>query len=148
MPYMTKKRRIPQCFAAEEPVKRMNDDEVLAQTSIFNQSAHHASGSFIFWIFYELARNPAYGYEADDTSSDYDDIPYLNAVLQETPRFHPIVTTIFRQATHDDYPALYPGYIAVQRRDDHSHCCRERSAHLVPIIATICTHLFMGQHGS
>ncbi|KAI3619990.1 cytochrome p450 [Moniliophthora roreri] len=89
-----------------------------------------------------------YGYEADDTSSDYDDIPYLNAVLQETPRFHPIVTTIFRQATHDDYPALYPGYIAVQRRDDHSHCCRERSAHLVPIIATICTHLFMGQHGS
>jgi hypothetical protein len=60
---------------AEEPAKRMSDEEVIAQTSYdillsfrlhcinlnkrtIIQAGHHTVGSLLSWICYELAKNP------------------------------------------------------------------------------------------
>ncbi|KAI3615648.1 cytochrome p450 [Moniliophthora roreri] len=105
------------CNDAEELKQRMTEEEVVAQTTSIMQAGHHVSGATMAWLFYELAKHPEdqerivdeiktfrtkLGSISKLTSSDYDAMPYLNAVIKESLRFHSVISLLNREATYDD----------------------------------------------
>ncbi|ESK81020.1 cytochrome p450 [Moniliophthora roreri MCA 2997] len=109
---------------AKEPEKRLDAEEASSQMSTIIMAGHETSGNTLLWLFYELARHPAdqerlikeihhireqKGSDSDLSASDYDSMPFLNAVIKETLRLHPIVTSLIREASEDDIiPLEYP----------------------------------------
>ncbi|KAG7444714.1 cytochrome P450 [Guyanagaster necrorhizus] len=103
--------------AQEEEKKRLSDDEVLAQIATLTLAGHETTASTLTWTLFELCNHPAqqdriraeiaqvrsrYQTKGELTSADYDSMPFMNAVIKETLRFHPIVPTLFRVAACDD----------------------------------------------
>ncbi|EEB96393.1 hypothetical protein MPER_04481 [Moniliophthora perniciosa FA553] len=109
---------------AKEPEKRLGAEEALSQMSTIIMAGHETSGNTLIWLFYELARHAAdqerlikeihqvreqKGSNSDLTASDYDSMPFLNAIVKETLRLHPIATRLVREASEDDViPLEYP----------------------------------------
>ncbi|KAK0449910.1 cytochrome P450 [Armillaria borealis] len=83
--------------ADEEQKKRLSDDEVLAQVISLTLAGYETTSSTLSWLLYELFRA-----EDELSSADYDGMPFMNAVIKETLRFHPIIPTIMRVAGSDD----------------------------------------------
>ncbi|KAL0066653.1 hypothetical protein AAF712_006256 [Marasmius tenuissimus] len=87
-------------------------------------AGHETSASSLNWILYELARHPEYQEkiyqeikelreqtrnEQELSSRDVEGLTYLNAVIKESLRLHPIVPELIRQAEVDDViPLDYP----------------------------------------
>ncbi|KAK0214101.1 cytochrome P450 [Armillaria fumosa] len=101
----------------EEEKKRLSDDEVLAQITSLTLAGHETTASTLTWTLFELCNHPEqqdriraeiaevrsrYATKGELTSADYDGMPFMNAVIKETLRFHPIVPALLRIATHDD----------------------------------------------
>ncbi|KAK7043140.1 hypothetical protein VNI00_008494 [Paramarasmius palmivorus] len=113
---------ISRSLDATDSDKRMDVEEALSQMSTIILAGHETSGNTLTWLFYELARNPAdqerlvkeiqhtKEQKGDELSaSDYDAMPFLNAVIKETLRLHPIVLRLTREAEEDDIiPLAYP----------------------------------------
>ncbi|KAF9257537.1 cytochrome P450 [Marasmius fiardii PR-910] len=107
---------------AEDPRKRLSEGEMLAQMSTIIQAGHHTTGYSLAWILYGLAAHPEDQrkvYEevkyvrdrksGEFTSSDYDSMNHLTAVLKEALRLHPVVTTLEREASKNDLlPLEFP----------------------------------------
>ncbi|ESK96486.1 cytochrome p450 [Moniliophthora roreri MCA 2997] len=104
-------------YKAEEPNKRMNDEEVIAQTATIIQAGHGTTGTTTSWLIYELANHPEdqmriveeikavrakIGFDTEFAVADYDAMPYFNAVIKENLRFHSVISFIARQASCDD----------------------------------------------
>ncbi|PBK92259.1 cytochrome P450 [Armillaria gallica] len=102
-------------YLMEDPSKRMSEEEIYSQLSTFTVAGHDTTATTTAWLLYELSRHPHIQAQireeilqtreccqGDLTSSDYDSMPLLNAVIKETLRVHPFVTTLIRVATQDD----------------------------------------------
>ncbi|KAK0449894.1 cytochrome P450 [Armillaria borealis] len=110
--------------ADEEQKKRLSDDEVLAQVATLTLAGHETTASTLTWLLYELCNHPEHqkrirqeiaevrtrvGAEDDLSSTDYDSMPFMNAVIKETLRLYPILPAIMRVAGSDDViPLLEP----------------------------------------
>ncbi|KAK0441529.1 cytochrome P450 [Desarmillaria tabescens] len=102
--------------SSSDPKTRLNDDEVLTLMNGMLFAGHETSGTTISWLLLELAKAPAIQQKLraeiranqalqsrnDLVPSDLDAMPYLNAVLKETLRFHPISYNSPRIASRDD----------------------------------------------
>ncbi|EGN99109.1 hypothetical protein SERLA73DRAFT_181928 [Serpula lacrymans var. lacrymans S7.3] len=104
---------------AEDAKKRINEDEMLSQIATLLLAGHETTANTLVWTLYELARHPedqqkvreeiaavrkeveARGDE-DFVPSDFDSMPFMNAVLKESLRLHPIVAALFREAAGED----------------------------------------------
>ncbi|KAF9223490.1 cytochrome P450 [Gyrodon lividus] len=97
---------------------RLSEKEMLSQIATLLVAGHDTISSAVTWTLYELSRHPedqqrvrheikvararAEGRGDDDLiSSDYDGMAFTNAVIKESLRFHPIVPTLFRDASFD-----------------------------------------------
>ncbi|KAK0463413.1 cytochrome P450 [Armillaria novae-zelandiae] len=102
-------------YLRENASKRMSEEEIYSQLSTFTLAGHDTTATTTAWLLYELSCHPHIQAqireeilqtreccEGDLTSSDYDSMPLLNAVIKETLRVHPFVTTLIRVATQDD----------------------------------------------
>ncbi|KAG7086137.1 hypothetical protein E1B28_002096 [Marasmius oreades] len=75
---------------AEDPRKRLSEEEMLSQMSTIIQAGHHTTGYTISWILYQLAAHP------EDQAKVYEEI------RQETFRLHPPVPKLEREASKND----------------------------------------------
>ncbi|KAJ3769184.1 cytochrome P450 [Lentinula raphanica] len=106
---------------AEDPKKRLDDDEVLSQVSTMIFAGFEITACTLTWILYELSRNledqqrlraeidaiwAKTGEDAELTSNDYDSMPILNACIKEGLRLHPGVQFTTREADIDDVVPL------------------------------------------
>ncbi|KAK0197878.1 cytochrome P450 [Armillaria mellea] len=91
---------------------KMQDDEIEGQLMTFVIAASETTSSSLSWMLYELAVHPEHQsiIRAElKQSSDYDSMPFLNAVIKESLRIHPNVHSLTRSAPHDDVLPLSGG---------------------------------------
>ncbi|KAF8557930.1 cytochrome P450 [Imleria badia] len=98
---------------------KLSDEELLPQMCTLLFAAHETTSITISFILLELARNPkvqsrlreeirkteAAVYARGDSQlevQDVDAMPYLNAVIKEGLRLHPVAPQVFRVAREDD----------------------------------------------
>ncbi|EEB93186.1 hypothetical protein MPER_08198, partial [Moniliophthora perniciosa FA553] len=108
---------------SSNPEKHMSGEEALSQMATIILAGHETSGNTLTWLFYELARHPAdqerllneithaknENGDQDFTANDFESMPFLNAVIKETLRLHPIINNLVRVADIDDViPLAYP----------------------------------------
>ncbi|KAJ3750230.1 cytochrome P450 [Lentinula detonsa] len=107
-----------------DPKKALDEDEVLSQMATIILAGHETTASTTTWILYELGKSlkdqsrvyeeiremrDRIGVDGEPTASDYDSMPFFNAVIKEGLRLHPIVPTLLRQAAHEDViPLEFP----------------------------------------
>jgi len=105
--------------ASENPETRLSDDEMLAQMQIMILAGHETTANSLSWTALELCKHPEIQTKLRNeiramerkirergdsgfTAQDFEAMPYMNAVVKESLRFHPVVPNIHRQATKDD----------------------------------------------
>ncbi|KAK0506743.1 cytochrome P450 [Armillaria luteobubalina] len=86
---------------------QMQDDEIELQFITFLIAGHETTATTLSWLLYELAAHPEHQSKIREEvkhsyHDDYDSLPFLNAVIKESLRLHPIVHTPTRTAPHDD----------------------------------------------
>ncbi|KAI0281778.1 cytochrome P450 [Russula aff. rugulosa BPL654] len=95
---------------------RLTDDELAPQLCTLLGAGYETTVTSLGWIFFELATHPdeqrrlrdeIYSVQAaddlDDTATvNFDELPFLNAVIKETVRFDTVVPHLFRVATRDE----------------------------------------------
>ncbi|KAK7439364.1 hypothetical protein VKT23_017588 [Stygiomarasmius scandens] len=104
----------------EDPKKRLDDEEVLAQMSTMILAGHETTGHTVVWLLYALSQHPEQqqrileeiqevrkrkvdaGEDKQFTPHDYDSMPFFNAVIKEVLRFYPIALALFRFSDRDD----------------------------------------------
>ncbi|KAJ3772964.1 cytochrome P450 [Lentinula raphanica] len=101
--------------ASENPANRLTDEEMLAQMRTLLLAGHETSSTSLVWCILEVARHPKVQTKLreeiraterklngrDFTANDFDNMPYMAAVLKESMRFHPAVYQNYRMAAHD-----------------------------------------------
>ncbi|EGN99106.1 hypothetical protein SERLA73DRAFT_181927 [Serpula lacrymans var. lacrymans S7.3] len=104
---------------AEDAKKRLNEDEMLSQIATLLLAGHDTTANTLVWTLYELARHPEDQQKVRDeiaaarkdvetrgdedfVPSDFDSMPFLNAVLKESLRLHPVGAVLFREAGGED----------------------------------------------
>ncbi|KAG6816759.1 hypothetical protein H0H87_003154 [Tephrocybe sp. NHM501043] len=105
--------------ASEDENARLSDEEMLGMMRVVILAGHETSANTLSWILLELSRRPEMQAKLRDeirsvqqavhvrgdshyTVADLDSMPYLNAVLKETLRFHPVIISLMREAARDD----------------------------------------------
>ncbi|KAJ4489387.1 cytochrome P450 [Lentinula edodes] len=107
-----------------DPKKALDEDEVLSQMATIILAGHETTASTTTWLLYELGKSlkdqsrvydeiremrNRIGPDVEPTASDYDSMPFFNAVIKEGLRLHPIVPALIRQAASDDViPLEFP----------------------------------------
>ncbi|KAH7927052.1 cytochrome P450 [Leucogyrophana mollusca] len=104
---------------SEDPKAQMDEDEMLSQMATLILAGHETTASTMSWLLYELARHPedqqtmreeiaafrrtiqARGGN-DFGTSDFEAMPFTNAVIKETLRLYPIAHNFNRYADRDD----------------------------------------------
>jgi cytochrome P450 len=73
----------------------LTDEELRDQLVTLLLAGHETTATALAWTLHELAKNPAQGAKARDaaTSGDHD---YLEAVLKESMRLHPVIPMVVR----------------------------------------------------
>ncbi|KAJ3988851.1 cytochrome P450 [Lentinula detonsa] len=101
--------------ASENPASRLTDEEMLAQMRTLLLAGHETSSTSLVWCILEISRHPEVQKKLreeiraterklngrDFTAADFDNMPYMIAVLKESMRFHPAVYQNYRMAAHD-----------------------------------------------
>ncbi|KAK0472899.1 cytochrome P450 [Armillaria novae-zelandiae] len=85
----------------------MRDDEIELQFITFLLAGQETTATNLSWLLYKLAAHPEHqSIICEEVKhsyhDDYDSLPFLNAVIKESLRLHPIVHMPMRTATHDD----------------------------------------------
>ncbi|KAI3614856.1 cytochrome p450 [Moniliophthora roreri] len=107
---------ISRALRASDSEKQLNDEEALSQMATIILAGHETSANTLTWLFYQLARHPADQErllkeikqareekgDEDFTANDFESMPFLNAVIKETLRLHPIVSSLLREPEEDD----------------------------------------------
>ncbi|KAK0436857.1 cytochrome P450 [Armillaria borealis] len=105
--------------ASENPKKRLDQKELLAQMNTIILGGHETTSNSISFALLEMCRKPQMQgrlrkeirateqvvRERGDSSflpSDFESMSYLSAMVKETFRYHPVVYNIFRYAHQDD----------------------------------------------
>ncbi|KAJ3559576.1 hypothetical protein NM688_g255 [Phlebia brevispora] len=112
--------------ASEDPNARLSDEEMIAQMATLTLAGHETTANTLSWTLWELAKHPEYQTsmraeiaaargkvvargDTDFVLEDLEALPYCNAVLKETLRYHPAVYHLTRIAVQDDViPLAYP----------------------------------------
>ncbi|KAK0218550.1 cytochrome P450 [Armillaria nabsnona] len=100
---------------ADDAKKKMSDAEIDSQLATFIVAGHETTAGAIAWLLYELSRHPDVQMTVREeiavaksnvpgalTWDDYDAMVWLNAVIKEVLRYHPLVYGLFREASQDD----------------------------------------------
>ncbi|KAK0227670.1 cytochrome P450 [Armillaria fumosa] len=95
--------------------KMMTDVEIDSQLATFIVAGHDTTAGAIGWLLYELSRHPEVQAKVREeiaiakskapgalTWADYDAMAWLNAVIKEVLRYHPLAYGLFRAAAQDD----------------------------------------------
>ncbi|PBK83187.1 cytochrome P450 [Armillaria gallica] len=106
-------------YLAEDPDKRMSVDEIYSQLATFTVGGHETTATTVAWILYELSLHPLIQNQireeisqrrehcrGDLAADDYDSLSLLNAVIKETLRLHPFISTSIRVASQDSVVPL------------------------------------------
>ncbi|SJL18979.1 uncharacterized protein ARMOST_22584 [Armillaria ostoyae] len=99
-------------LARARSVGKMQDVEIEAQLMTLIIAGHETSGTSLTWLLYELAVHSEHQsiIRAElKQSNEYDSMPFLNAVIKESLRLHPVVHSLMRTAPHDDILPLSGG---------------------------------------
>lgn len=104
---------------SEDERTKLNHEELLSQMRTIMLAGQETTSNTLCWAFLELAQHPdvqlrlreeiramertvqARG-DSDFTVSDMEAMPYLQAVLREVLRYHPVVPHNYRQSLHED----------------------------------------------
>ncbi|KAK1225576.1 hypothetical protein PQX77_011468 [Marasmius sp. AFHP31] len=108
-------------MASKNERTKMSDEELYAQMLSIFIAGHETTANSISWILLEMSRHPeiqdklrkeirekerqlvAEGRsQSGFTAEDCDSLPYMNAVLKESMRYHPAAIRILRMALVDD----------------------------------------------
>ncbi|GLB37928.1 putative cytochrome p450 [Lyophyllum shimeji] len=106
-------------YVSENERVKLNEEEMFSLMRVVILAGHETTANTFSWMLLELARRPEVQKRLRDeigqmertvqsrgnsgyTVSDLDSMPYLNAVLKETLRFHPVAINTFREAVRDD----------------------------------------------
>ncbi|KAG6816758.1 hypothetical protein H0H87_003153 [Tephrocybe sp. NHM501043] len=98
---------------------QLSEEEMLGLMRVIILAGHETTANTISWMLLELSRRPniqaklreeimsvqeAFRVRGDThyKAADLESMPYLNAVLKETLRYHPVVISLVRQAAKDD----------------------------------------------
>ncbi|EGN99132.1 hypothetical protein SERLA73DRAFT_73689 [Serpula lacrymans var. lacrymans S7.3] len=110
---------LAQSSVSDDVKKRLTSDEMLSQVATFLLAGHDTTANTLTWTLYELSKRPedqrkirdeiaavrkeikARGDE-DFVPSDFDSMPFMNAVIKESLRLHPIAPMLFREAADED----------------------------------------------
>ncbi|KAF8509096.1 cytochrome P450 [Gautieria morchelliformis] len=104
---------------SEDPKSKLNNEEILAQLTTLFLAGHETTASTTTWALYELSRHPDFQTKIREeikatraqasqrgdrelSVADLDSMPYLLALMKETLRYHPIVSSMLRSAGRDD----------------------------------------------
>ncbi|KAF8869331.1 cytochrome P450 [Mucidula mucida] len=101
---------------SEDPETRLEEKELLAQMHTIIVAGHETTANTLSFTLYEMCKEPTIqrrlraeirstlGRKQTEnyTSSDFDNMPYLTAVVKETLRFHPIIYNTFRVPECDE----------------------------------------------
>ncbi|KAG1883359.1 cytochrome P450, partial [Suillus subluteus] len=126
---------------------KAEESEVLAQARMLLFGSFETTAGK--WAFIELARNPDMQTKLRDeclefgSTPSYDDLmnelPYLNAVVNEILRLHPSVTEILRGATQEEViPLSEPMRTAAGNSTDNV-CIPKGTEVLIPLAALNCS---------
>ncbi|KAK0186093.1 cytochrome P450 [Armillaria mellea] len=98
-----------------DDAKKMSDPEIDSQLATFIIAGHDTTANTMAWLLYELSRHPEVQAKVREeiaiakskapgalTSSDYDAMVWLNAVIKEVLRYYPLAYGLFREASQDD----------------------------------------------
>ncbi|KAJ3870026.1 cytochrome P450 [Lentinula novae-zelandiae] len=111
-----------------DPKKALDEDEVLSQMAYVPRQDMRqpliTNQATTTWLLYELGKSlkdqsrvydeiremrSRIGPDVEPIASDYDSMPFFNAVIKEGLRLHPIVPALIRQAASDDViPLEFP----------------------------------------
>nr|BAL05140.1 cytochrome P450 [Phanerodontia chrysosporium] len=125
--------------------QRLSDEEVLAQVPTFIVAGHETTSTATTWALFSLAqmpeiqrklRNEMLTIDTDTPSMDQlNSLPYLDAVIRETLRFHSPVPVTTREAMADDViPLGTPTVDRYGRTIDHINI-KKGDLVFVPILA-------------
>ncbi|KAJ8077814.1 hypothetical protein PM082_002249 [Marasmius tenuissimus] len=115
---------VARSMGAEDPKKALNPAEGLSQMATIIFAGHETTAFTMNWVLYELSRNPKVQEklfheikqvreqtrnDGELLAKDLEGMAYLNAVIRETLRFHPIIVELIREAEVDDIiPLEFP----------------------------------------
>ncbi|KAG6883908.1 hypothetical protein C0992_007469 [Termitomyces sp. T32_za158] len=105
--------------ASEKENARLSDEEMLGIMRVLIIAGHETTANTLTWALLELSRRPDLQTKLREeirvveqalisrgvsqcTTTDLDSMPYLNAILKETLRYHPVVISLMRQAAKDN----------------------------------------------
>lgn len=113
---------------SEDPADRLSDAELRDQLVTLLLAGHETTATALAWALYEVGRDPALAARCRRAVDEGDD-DYLEAVLKESMRLHPVIPMVVRTLMQ---PATIAGYdlpkgttvgpsiiIAHQREDNH-----------------------------
>ncbi|KAJ3892340.1 cytochrome P450 [Lentinula edodes] len=115
--------------ASQNPKLQLSEEELFAQMRVLLFAGHETSGTSLTFALFELVRNPelqtrlrkeirnterkiAERGDVEVTAQDLESMPFLNAVVKETLRFHPVAVHLFRIAVEDDVLPLMKPIVA------------------------------------
>ncbi|KAJ3575283.1 hypothetical protein NP233_g1211 [Leucocoprinus birnbaumii] len=98
---------------------RLSEEEMLAQMRTLLLAGHETTSNSLSWTLLELSKRPEIQSKLrqeieakkreiinrgglEFTATDYDSMPYLNAVIKESLRYNPPTYHSFRESTQDD----------------------------------------------
>ncbi|KAK0193232.1 cytochrome P450 [Armillaria mellea] len=100
---------------ANDAKKKMSQREIDSQLATFIVAGYDTIAATIGWLLYELSRHPEVQTKVREeisiakakapgalTWDDYDGMVWLDAVIKEVLRYHPLGYGIFREASQDD----------------------------------------------
>ncbi|KAF8589231.1 PAH-inducible cytochrome P450 monooxygenase PC-PAH 1 [Ramaria rubella] len=104
---------------SENPQTKLSEEEILCQLTTLILAGHETTASTMTWALYELSRHQEFqgtireeikatrarAAQRGDTElsvADLDSMKNLLALMKETLRFHPIVSTLIRMAGRED----------------------------------------------
>ncbi|KDQ64165.1 hypothetical protein JAAARDRAFT_201556 [Jaapia argillacea MUCL 33604] len=103
---------------------QLSEGEMFAQMRTVMLAGHETTGNSLTWTLWELAKNPKIQARlrneirdtevnirqrggSDFTLADIEGMPYLQAVLKESLRFHPVALHMLRQPAKDEVIPLF-----------------------------------------
>ncbi|EMD33376.1 hypothetical protein CERSUDRAFT_117989 [Gelatoporia subvermispora B] len=124
---------------------RLTDEEVIAQIPTLLVAGHETTSIAASWCLYSLAKHPEIQRKLreellqspteEPSMDELNALPYLDAVVRETLRFHSPVPFTLREATNDDFIPLSTPYTDVRGEVHDSIKIDKGTTILVPIAA-------------
>jgi cytochrome P450 len=97
---------LSQLILVDDGGDRLTDEELRDQLITLLLAGHETTASALAWSLYELGRSPSLAAQARSAASSGDD-DFLEAVLKEAMRLHPIIPMVVRTLMQ---PATIGGY--------------------------------------